>query len=326
MNKLKEIKKRITSNGYIFKVPYLEKEYKNNKSKITCICQIHGIFFKVATQLLYNINSNCPFCNIKERRELYKAKFINKSNSIHEFKYDYSKVDFKSFSYNDKNNKIEIICPYHSSFWQWPAIHMLGHGCPKCIIGTVSYKALTWLDTISESENIIIEHAANSGEYQIPNSNYKVDGFCRETNTCYEFHGDAYHGNPQRYKDNEKCSPFSKKTAKELYEKTLEREQYIRNRGYNLIVIWESEWDELKIPNRRYSIPSFKSNKILSEDITQYGITFIDEVFEGYKFLHNFRCLTCNEVFQTTLSRRKQLFKNFKTIGCPKCNRGNMKK
>ena len=25
---------------------------------------------------------------------------------------------------------------------------------------------------------------------------YKVDGYCYETNTVYEFHGDYWHGNP----------------------------------------------------------------------------------------------------------------------------------
>ena len=33
----------------------------------------------------------------------------------------------------------------------------------------------------------------------IPMSNYKADGYCKETNTVYEFNGDYFHGNPTIY-------------------------------------------------------------------------------------------------------------------------------
>ena len=36
----------------------------------------------------------------------------------------------------------------------------------------------------------------NIGEYYIPNSKYKADGYCKENNTIYEFLGDFWHGNP----------------------------------------------------------------------------------------------------------------------------------
>lgn len=53
--------------------------------------------------------------------------FINKSNRVHNFKYNYSKIDYKGTS-----SKVEIICPIHSSFFQAPNSHMTRHGCPKC--------------------------------------------------------------------------------------------------------------------------------------------------------------------------------------------------
>ena len=37
----------------------------------------------------------------------------------------------------------------------------------------------------------------------------------------------------------------SKKTFGELYQKTLEREQLIRDMGFNLVVMWESDWNKI---------------------------------------------------------------------------------
>ena len=53
--------------------------------------------------------------------------FINESNKIHNYKYDYSKTEYKGNRY-----KVEIICPIHGSFMQTAQTHLKGIGCPKC--------------------------------------------------------------------------------------------------------------------------------------------------------------------------------------------------
>ena len=53
--------------------------------------------------------------------------FIEKAKTIHNNKYDYSKVDYKK-----AREKVCIICPEHGEFWQSPNQHLSGHGCPKC--------------------------------------------------------------------------------------------------------------------------------------------------------------------------------------------------
>jgi len=69
-----------------------------------------------------------------------------------------------------------------------------------------------------------------------------VDGYDAETNTIYEFHGDYYHGNPNVYSPDEVNSTV-KRTMGELYEATKAREDFLRA-NYNLVVIWESEWNK----------------------------------------------------------------------------------
>ena len=88
----------------------------------------------------------------------------------------------------------------------------------------------------------------------ILNTRFHADGYCKETNTIYEFHGDLWHGNPKLY-DKNNISYFGIKYG-ELYEKTLEREQLIKDLGYNLVVMWEYDWNKInksiKILQRKF--------------------------------------------------------------------------
>jgi G:T-mismatch repair DNA endonuclease (very short patch repair protein) len=86
-----------------------------------------------------------------------------------------------------------------------------------------------------------IQHAENGGEFRITGTRFSADGYCAETNTIYEYHGDYWHGNPMCF------NPWKRNKSNntqfgELYRKTLEREQLICDLGYNLEDIWESEW------------------------------------------------------------------------------------
>ena len=53
--------------------------------------------------------------------------FIDRAQSRHGDKYDYSKVE-----YNGIRNKVCIICPIHGEFWQYPQDHIRGNNCPIC--------------------------------------------------------------------------------------------------------------------------------------------------------------------------------------------------
>lgn len=65
------------------------------------------------------------------------------------------------------------------------------------------------------------------GEYYIPGVG-KVDGFCKETNTVYEFHGDYWHGNPDIFPLNN-LFPSGKKgeTFGDINRKTSARDKLI---------------------------------------------------------------------------------------------------
>ena len=112
-----------------------------------------------------------------------------------------------------------------------------------------SRKGIDWLQSISAKEKIDIKHALNGGEYAFSLGRGKmarVDGFCKETNTVYEFYGDYYHGNPKKYGADE-YNKTCKKTHGELYEKTMKREQAIKSLGFNFVCIWECDFDNLRL-------------------------------------------------------------------------------
>lgn len=60
-------------------------------------------------------------------KKLTTDEFIEKAIKVHGNKYDYSKVEYKTW-----NEKVCIICPIHGEFWQTPNDHLHGNGCSMC--------------------------------------------------------------------------------------------------------------------------------------------------------------------------------------------------
>ena len=95
-----------------------------------------------------------------------------------------------------------------------------------------------------EHHQVFIQHAKNGGEYYIQSLKSKVDGYCKETNTVYQFHGCYFHGCLDCF-DSNTINNFNGRTMKELNRKTQLFDNQIKNAEFNLTVIWEHEFDEL---------------------------------------------------------------------------------
>ena len=61
---------------------------------------------------------------LKSIMEDLQNQGINKKNIIY--------ISFELVEYKNNRNKVEIICPVHGSFYQYPHDHLNGCGCPKC--------------------------------------------------------------------------------------------------------------------------------------------------------------------------------------------------
>ena len=82
-----------------------------------------------------------------------KTNFINKSNRRHNFKYDYSLVN-----YIDSLTNVNIVCPIHGIFSQTPQSHARGNGCPQCSKDLKRNKMLMSTSDFIKKSNEIHKH------------------------------------------------------------------------------------------------------------------------------------------------------------------------
>lgn len=220
------------------------KNYKNSDTLVIIECKKHKIFIKVTAHNHIRSGLRCPLCN-KRRKNITFKMFLELARKMHDKIYIYKKDYYKGI---DKKVKIKCRKKGHGYFLQNYLDHIRGKGCPICTRKTgYSRKAIEWLRKMEKHLKIKIRHMKHIGEYSIKllnGKNIKVDGYHPRSKTVFEFHGDAYHGNPKVYKPNSKPNYyFPNKTAKRLYKETKEREKQIKRLGFNLITIWESDYN-----------------------------------------------------------------------------------
>lgn len=137
---------------------------------------------------------------------------------------------------NHINNrtKVIIVCKKHGEFPQNPCNHLNGQNCPIC----------SHLNYISKGEQEFLNYL-NINEIQIPIRDYIVDGYDSKNNIIYEFLGDYWHGNLNIF-DSNKINKHLNKTYNQLNKETFDRFQILKNLGYIIKYIWESDWNNFK--------------------------------------------------------------------------------
>lgn len=226
------------------KYDYSKVQYKNRSTKVIIVCPTHGDFLKSPAK--HKAGQGCPQCSkiqsilkskntktgVPSKKRHTTEHTIKDFKKIHGDKYDYSRVE-----YINSSTKVVICCPTHGDFLKSPAKHKAGQGCPECSRGALySKKQVDWLKSLKK--DIIIE-------YRIPENLLRsVDGYDPETNTVYQFHGDYFHGNPKVYNGND-INKLLKKSFSQLHEETIKKDKELLDYGYNLVIMWENEWDNL---------------------------------------------------------------------------------
>ena len=210
--------------------------------KSSCECHIYDATIHNRT----SGKSNCPYC-----RSLKICPHNNLSFKfpmiLSEWDYDKNTSDPQTFSPCSSEYAWWVCKMKHS----WRAIisnrtKKDSTGCPHCSRNkSYSNKQIEWLNNIMRKENIHIQHALNhpDGEYRVPEiGNKRVDGFCEATNTIYELEGNIWHGNPELFDEND-TNPVTGERYGDLYKKTIEKNEAIIRAGYNLVVMWELDYD-----------------------------------------------------------------------------------
>ena len=105
------------------KFDYTQSFYKNNRTNLTIICKVHGVFEQRPE--IHLKGAGCKKCsgNIKYTTNT----FVERANEVHNYTYRYTKAE-----YTNNKVKVIIICSKHGEFKQVPNHHLSGGGCPKC--------------------------------------------------------------------------------------------------------------------------------------------------------------------------------------------------
>jgi hypothetical protein len=220
-------------------------ELNNLHSKITLICNtckepqtiIAGSHFK------HGCNNCANKQNGLSQRKSHEC-FLTDANNVHGNYYEYLSI------YTTAKEPICIKCPNHGPFYQIPYVHLSGCGCPKCYNNGTSKVAQEWINLLVITQPNLQHFYHKDGEFKIPGTRYKADGYNEDINTIFEFHGDYWHGNPKIYNKSDYNSKAGK-TMGELYEKTKKKHRECEDLGYTYKIIWENDWIKGKMALKR---------------------------------------------------------------------------
>jgi len=170
--------RRSTIEGFVEKVnlvhegkyDYSLAEYTDSRTRVEIICPKHGSFWQVPK--FHMSGGGCPSCS--PAALLTAVEFIRKAVVTHKDKYDYSFVVYTGYI-----EKVEIGCRNgHKNFWQLPAVHIRGSGCPSC----------SGLPRYTTEEFKVACSAAHPGKYTYDKAVY-VNSSTKVIVTCPS-HGD----------------------------------------------------------------------------------------------------------------------------------------
>jgi hypothetical protein len=235
----------------------LISEINNCHDKLSIKCKNHGIFYQSYSHHI--IGQGCPKCGLYRKAVIRNIEeFIEKSNLIHNNKYNYDKVDYKF-------KKVLIICIIHGEFYQNKSSHLAGNGCRKCGFQKNKNKMTTEqfiekskkihgnnysynkVNYIKSSEKVIITCEKHGDFQQTPNghlngesckkcgfdkiSSFFVDDFENFIKKAKKLHGDKYDYsnviyNKSWFKVLIKCN-----TCLTLFEQTPNKHLYKNRQG-----------------------------------------------------------------------------------------------
>ena len=247
---------KLANEKHSNKYDYSKVEYIDSRTSITIICNEHGEFSQEAQSHMGGRGcKKCGEIKSHDKQRLTIEEFISRAKDSNGDIYDYSKSNYIS-----AHTKIIITCNQHGDFEIDPFNHLKGYGCPTCGAG-ISKAQQEWLKYVeSSTENDIIYKGGKYNKeenFRFDGKLYRVDGYCKETKTVYEFLGCWFHGCP-KCKDKELVHCWYKKTMQQLYQEFQDRKKVFETNEYNVVFIWECEWKELM---NSVKMDSTRSNK-----------------------------------------------------------------
>jgi hypothetical protein len=110
------------------KYNYSKVKYVTALKDVTIVCHSHGDFLQRPAH--HFDGHGCPKCSTEintDKLRLGREQFIAIANRVHNYKYDYSLVEYYNYS-----TKVTVICKDHGSWSISPHNHLKGSGCFYC--------------------------------------------------------------------------------------------------------------------------------------------------------------------------------------------------
>lgn len=148
------------------------------------------------------------------------GEFIEKAQRKHNYKYNYEQS-----IYITCDDKIEIMCPIHGSFWQTPYCHLKGQGCKKCFNVQNANKIRKPKKEFIAKCNVLYNSFYNYSLTNYISGKHKIDIICPIHGKFNQLAGNHLkgHGCP-------KCSFEKKSFNTEIF---IERSNKIHNNFYD---------------------------------------------------------------------------------------------
>jgi ribosomal protein L37E len=170
---------------------YSAVEYSKSTSKVKIICKDHGVFEQEANSHLQG--KGCAKCGMAAAGNSTRytfSDFISKAKAIHGGVYDYSQLE-----YVDSVTHVKVICNTHGEFFQRPAMHLQGQGCPLCSVSGPSRPEIEMAEYIASIANTVTSDRAAI-------SPFEIDCLAIDARVGFEFCGLYFHSDafrPPRY-------------------------------------------------------------------------------------------------------------------------------
>lgn len=159
----------------------LIKSIKSNSDKVEIICKEHGIFKQRVSNHI-NLSDGCPKCVGVGKWNT--NLLIEEFKKVHNDKFDYSKIEFKNI-----DEKVQIICKEHGTFYQNIHKHLNGQGCRFCESNSKGEEYVKmWLDELNIK--YIRQHSFDTCRYI---NRLSFDFYLPDYNICIEFDGEQHY-------------------------------------------------------------------------------------------------------------------------------------
>lgn len=184
---------------------------RDEKGKVKVICPKHGEFW--IKPINHKRGQGCKHCYY-ERNMATNEKFIRKAQIKHNFKYIYTKTEYK-----DPYTNVCITCPKHGDFWQTPSNHLMGCGCKECMKEKFSLSQDLFIDRIQS----IFGDKYDLSKVNYQNENNEVCLICKTHGEFYKKPRNLYRGYGCRKcgmskLENEVATFLDNKNIKYLYQ------------------------------------------------------------------------------------------------------------